>query len=526
MGHATDNPRHPSLTRNYISFAGFSIAAASLSSIVLLVLIELTGEHGTNPYLGILTYIILPSILGFGLIVIPTGMLLERRRRRRLSPDEIAAYPILDLNEPRRRRSVVALLGFMFLFIFMSAFGSYRAYEYTESVEFCGTLCHEVMKPEFVAYNASPHARVRCVECHVGEGPDWYVKSKLSGAYQLYSVTVEKFPRPIPTPVHNLRPAQDTCEKCHWPEKFWGTQLKQFTRYGYDEANTLRQTRMLINTGGGSPETGQVAGIHWHMNISNEITYAFSDDQRQTIPWVRLKDRNGNVTEYTLAGTSPQEFAGLPTRLMDCVDCHNRPTHIYQPPDRAVDDAITAGRLDAGLPYLKRQAVEALARNYASTEEALQAIRTGLPDFYRTRYPEVYATKRASIDMAAAEVSRIFETYFFPEMKTDWTTHPNNIGHFYSDGCFRCHDGKHVSATGAVIRNDCSICHSVLDQTVGAATMRPAEGAFTHPVDLGDLSGADCARCHTGDRPFQHPVNLGDISEFKCSECHPGGAGR
>ena len=515
-----DTAKPPRLYRNFISLVGAAIVVASLISIVLLFLSEMLGSR-EHPYLGIFTYIIFPAFLMMGLAIVLFGMLIERRRRRRLG-DEIAAYPKIDLNDPRRRRSLMTFLGVTFVFLFVSAFGSYRAYEYTESVAFCGQLCHSVMKPEFVAYQASPHARVKCIECHVGPGAGWYVKSKLSGAYQVYSVTFNKYPRPISTPVHDLRPAQDTCEQCHWPEKFFGAQLKVFNRFGYDEKNTPSQTRMLISTGGGSPASGKVEGIHWHMNIANEITYLSTDDQRQVIPYVRAKNRDGNVTEYKVADfkMSPQEIENAPKRRMDCVDCHNRPSHIYQPPDRAVNEAMLSGRLDASLPYLKRQAVEALSKNYASTDEAVNAIAASMNDFYRTTYPDAYASKRDSINAAIAELQRIFQTYIFPEMKVDWRTHPNNVGHYYNLGCFRCHDGKHVSNTGKVIRTDCNICHTVLDQSAGGMSMPVKDGAFKHPVDLGELSRLNCTICHKGNGAFQHPVDLGDLTEFKCVECH------
>ena len=511
----------PRLWYNFVSLFGVTIVAASFISITLLFFSELLGRE-EHPYFGIFTYIIFPAILILGLTVILVGMIIERRRRRHLAPEEIAAFPRIDLNDPRRRRSLVVFLVFLFVFLFVSAFGSYRAYEYTESVAFCGQLCHEVMNPEFVAYQASPHARVKCVECHVGPGAGWYVKSKLSGAYQVYSVAFKKFPRPIATPVHDLRPAQDTCEKCHWPEKFFGAQLKVFNRFGYDEKNTLSQTRMLINTGGGSPATGQVEGIHWHMNIANEITYISTDAQRQVIPYVVMKDQHGAVTEYKVADfkMTPQEISNAPKRKMDCVDCHNRPSHIYLQPDEAVNQSLIAGKLDASLPYLKGQAVEALSKDYQSTSEALSAIASGLTDYYRTRYPEIYASKEGSIQAAIGETQRIFQTYIFPEMKVDWRTHPTNIGHYYSVGCFRCHDGKHVSNTGKIIRNDCNICHTVLDQTDNGATFAPPNGSFRHPVDLGTMSALNCTACHKGGGAFQHPVKLGDISEFKCAECH------
>ncbi len=524
---AVDHLKGPSLLRNFISFVGAAIVTACAVSIGLLVLIEITGA-GDSPYVGIITYIVLPAIMVFGMLLIPIGMLWERRRRRGLAPGEIPAYPVLDFNDPRRRRMVVAFSGLTLVFVFASAFGSYRAYEYTESVGFCGTLCHSVMKPENDAFRVSAHARIRCVDCHVGPGADWYVRSKLSGAYQVYSVTFNKYSRPITTPVHNLRPAQETCEQCHWPEKFFGAQLKVFNNYAYDEANTPHQSRLLIKTGGGSATTGMAAGIHWHMNIGNKVTYGAVDPQRQVIPWVQLEDGQGNKTVYRdRTSTIPAaELDALPRRLIDCVECHNRPSHVYVPPDRAVNEAFVAGRLDPALPYLKREAVAALAGPYETTPEAVDRIGSRLTDFYRAQYPAVYAERRESVDNAIAEVRRIYTTYVFPEMKVDWQTHPDNIGHFYFKGCFRCHDGNHVSDTGKVIRNDCAICHTTLDQTDGPAVMREPNGEYVHPVDLGTLPIQECSTCHKGDRPFTHPLNLGDISRFQCSQCHPGGTGR
>jgi hypothetical protein len=516
------HPKPPSLFRNYISFVGGAIVIASFVSVVLLFLVEITSKH-ENPYLGILTYIILPSILIFGLAVVIAGRMIERRRRHRASPTQVSAYPKLDLNDPISRRAFFIFLVITFLFVSASAFGSYRGYEYTESVNFCGQTCHTVMKPEYTAYLAGAHARVGCVGCHVGPGASWYVRSKISGAYQLYSVSFNKYPKPITTPVHNLRPAQDTCEQCHWPEKFFGAQMKVFNRYGYDEKNTLRQRRMLINVGGGSPSTGLVTGIHWHMNIANEITYVSIDDHRQVIPWVKIKDRNGNVTEYfdRTRPLTPDQIANGDKRRMDCVDCHNRPAHVYLPPDNAVDLAFVAGRLDPSLPYLKKQSVEILSKQYSTTPEAVNAIATSLNDFYRTNYADVYASKRSSIDGAVAEVQRIFQTYFFPEMKTDWQTHPNNIGHLYFTGCFRCHDGEHVSNSGKVITNNCNVCHTMIYDSAGPPEKNAKVGPFQHPVDLGALAERKCEFCHKANKPFVHPINLGDISMFQCAECHP-----
>lgn len=512
----------PSLFHNYVSFLGTAIALASLCSAVLLILIDLSGNT-KGAYLGIFAYVLLPGALIFGLLVIVAGMLWERRRRRRFSPAEIAQFPRIDFNNPHSRRVFFGFIALSMVFVFMSAFGSYRAYEHTESVTFCGQTCHETMKPEFVAYGVSPHAHIRCVECHVGNGPEGYARSKITGAYQLYAIAFNKVPKPITTPVHTLPSVHETCEQCHWPSRFYGNELKTISRYAYDEQNTLRSMRMLINVGGGDPSTGPVAGIHWHMNLANEITFIASDDHRQVIPWVRVKDAQGNVTEYIDRNRPPgtELLAKGERRRMDCIDCHSRPAHTYLPPDVALDQAFAAGRLDTNLPYLKKEAVAVLSKPYTSTPEALTSISSGLDQFYRSNYAVLYSSKNESLRAATKEIQRIFQTYFFPEMKTDWQTHPNNIGHLYSSGCFRCHDGEHVSNTGKVIRNDCNICHTFIYDSAAQPEKNVRTGPFQHPVDLGGLAGDKCEFCHKANKPFQHPVNLGDISMFQCVECHP-----
>src|SRR6185295_17472401 len=412
-----EKQRTPTLFRNYISFIGAVLVIAAVVSILLLFLIELT-QTGNNPYLGIMTYVILPGFLVLGILVILVGMWRERRRRRRSPASAIAPYPKVDFNDPRQRRVAIVILTLSFVFICASAFGSYRAYEYTESVEFCGQACHSVMKPEFVAFHATSHAKIRCVDCHVGHGAESYARSKMSGARQLFSLATNSYSKPIETPVHNMRPANETCEQCHWPSKFHGAQLKTFNHYAYDEQNSLRQTRMLINVGGGEPSSGPVAGIHWHMNLGNQITFIASDERRQVIPWIRVQDRNGNVTEYHDRGRrlNTEQIATSEKRRMDCIDCHNRPAHAYLPPDVAVDQSLSAGRLDSSLPYLKRQTVDALNKSYRTEDEAVQKIGASLDSFYRTNYSQLYSQKTDTIKTAISETQRIFKTYFFPEM--------------------------------------------------------------------------------------------------------------
>jgi len=484
------------LLRNPISLAGVALALVSLGNIFLFSLIGLIAER-PSPYMGILAYMVAPGFLIGGLLLIGVGAWRERRKKA----GEVPVYPRIDLNDPGQRSAVISFGAFLVAFVMLSGVGSYKAYEFTDSVQFCGQTCHSVMKPEFTAYQLSPHARVGCVECHVGSGATWYVKSKLSGTRQVFAAMFNTFPRPIPTPVHNLRPAQETCEECHWPNKFYGAQLKVFTHSASDEKNTPRQIRMLIKTGGGDPATGAPEGIHWHMNIANEIDYVAADDQRQIIPYIHVKDMRGRVTEYYAQDStlSKEQVAKARRHRMDCVDCHNRPTHIYVSPDQAVDQALLARKLDASLPYIKQQAVAALTGKYDTTETALQAIAHDIDGFYESKYPDVAKNKQLEIRNAIEEVQQVFRRTTFPEMKLNWQTHPNNLGHFYFNGCFRCHDGQHVSAEGRVVSKDCTICHTLVGQEEGGTSIAAAPKlSFQHPVDLGDLTQVNCSDCHNG----------------------------
>lgn len=490
----------PGLFRNHLSWIGAALSIFGLGTTFFLALIDAWSKR-PNPYIGIFAYVVFPAILLLGLLLIPLGMLRERSRRRTLAPSAILPYPRIDFNNPRHRRLIAFALGISLFLIPLSAVGSYRAYELTESVSFCGQACHAVMGPEFTAFKVSPHARVACVECHVGPGATSYFHAKLSGVRRAYAAIRESYHRPIPSPAFNLRPAQETCEQCHWPEKFFGTQLRTFTHYGYDEENTPRQLDLLIKVGGGSPATGLTAGIHWHMNISNEILYVSTDEKHQVIPWVRLKDGKGQVTEYFAKDSTltADQLANAPRRRMDCMDCHNRSAHTFNPPDRVVNEALLAGKLDATLPYIKQQGVELLSASYASTDEGLKKIGTALDAFYRDKYPALYPAKQNEIRAAVAELQRLFRSNYFPEMKVNWESYPENIGHYYSSGCFRCHDGQHVSSDGKVIRKDCVICHTVLGQQEGKAKLMGGNGTeFKHPVDLGEMTDATCTDCHTG----------------------------
>ena len=488
------------IVRNPLSLAGIALALVSLGNIILFTLIGFISGS-THPYIGIVAYIVSPAFLILAFLLIGAGLWRERRQKAEEFPAEVSRFPRIDLNDPRQRSAALGFLAFLVTFVIVSMAGSYKAYQYTDSVQFCGLTCHTVMHPEYTAYELSPHARVACVECHVGTGATWYVKSKLSGTRQVFAVLFHTYPHPIPTPVHDLRPAPETCEQCHWPKKFYGAQLKVFTHYASDEKNTPRQIQMLIRTGGGDPATGSPEGIHWHMNIANQVEYVSADEKHNVIPYILVRDMQGRVTEYYAKDStlSREQIARAARHRMDCVDCHNRPTHVYVPPDQAVDRSLLGRRLDVSLPYLKQQSVAVLTAKYVSTGAALDGIARSLHDFYDTKYPELAQTKQREIRNAVDELQRIYQSTIFPEMKVNWETHPNNIGHFYFTGCFRCHDGQHVSAEGKVIPKDCDTCHTVLTQQEGAIrVVSEEEHKFEHPVDIGDLTQVSCSDCHTG----------------------------
>jgi nitrate/TMAO reductase-like tetraheme cytochrome c subunit len=370
----------------------------------------------------------------------------------------------IDLARPRDRRILGWFLAGTMTFLMLTAVGSYQTYQYTESVQFCGEVCHTVMQPEFTTYQHGSHARVACVECHIGSGAAWFVKAKISGTYQVYSVIFNKYDRPIPTPVKNLRPARETCLQCHWPEKYSGSIEKTEHHYFTDAANTPYTVRLLVHVGGGSPENGPVGGIHWHMLVSNKVEYYASDPQRQTIPWIRQTAADGTVKVYRAPGFKGDPDPGS-IRQMDCMDCHNRPAHKYATPNDAVDEDLYLARIDKNLPSIKRVAVDLLTKTYATEAVATAALDQGL----RKQYAAA-----PHLDDTIAAVQAIYRTNFFPEMRADWSKYPDNIGHLDSSGCFRCHDGKHQLVGGGkqVLTNDCNTCHTILAQGAGADLAR------------------------------------------------------
>jgi hypothetical protein len=449
------------LIRSPISIVGMVLTTISAVVFLVVFLADLFGLH-TNPYLGILFFLILPGIFIFGLLLIPAGAWFERRRRAQgRSPSEIR-WPHVDLNDPIARRAAVIVFALTIANIVIVSLAAYRGVEYMDSPQFCGQVCHTVMKPEFSAYQDSAHSRVTCVQCHIGPGATWFARSKISGLRQVLAVSFHTYSRPIPSPVEQLRPARDVCEQCHWPEKFHGDKIRRVVEYGEDEKNTESVTTLQVHVGGGSEKLGIAQGIHWHMNVANEVEYIATDDKRQVIPWVRVKDRTGAVREFVADGVTPDQLARGERRRMDCMDCHNRPAHPMAPtPERAVNERMASGEIPSTLPFVRREAVKALKASYPSQEAAASEIARALRDFYRTSVSGAYMSRRQDVEKAVNATTEIYRRSVFPEMNVAFGTYPNNIGHMDFPGCFRCHDDNHASKDGTKISQDCETCHSI-----------------------------------------------------------------
>ncbi len=450
------------LGQNPMTITGVILTTSSAITLLAFWAYLIARGGAVHVYYSLLFFLVLPAIFVLGLILMPLGALL--RRRKLAKAGELPTdYPPINFRSPVLRRALILVLFLSFVNFSIMGTASYQAVEYMDSTQFCGQTCHTVMQPEYTAYSNSPHSRVACVECHIGPGAPWFVKAKISGLRQLFAVAFKTYDTPIPSPVEDLRPARDTCEHCHWPQKVTGDKFIVRNKFADDEKNTQTTSVLLLKIGGRTSQG--LVGIHGrHLSDSERIEYVSTDGRRQVIPLVTYIDDAGKKVDFvsTDSKATTAELAAAPRRKMDCMDCHNRPTHAFQMPERAVDEAMTAGTISAKLPFIKREAVAALKADYPDRDTASAKIPAAITEFYKSKYPAVYQTERAVVETSAEKVKAIYLRNVFPEMKLTWGTHPNNIGHEDFLGCFRCHDGKHKSADGRMITDDCSACHQVL----------------------------------------------------------------
>jgi nitrate/TMAO reductase-like tetraheme cytochrome c subunit len=452
MADPSKRPVISLLTSNRVSMLG--VALATTAGFSWLFILPLRVE---NPYMGILVVLVIPLLLLIGLILIPIGIARAARRARSGAP---------DLPTPRAawRRLAVFFLIMSFVNLLIGSQATYRAVQYMDTQSFCGQACH-VMKPEFTAWQHFPHSHVQCVECHIAPGTEGFIRAKMNGMRQLMEVVTNTYPRPIPSGLSSdkLAASADTCENCHSRDVNLGTPVVIETKYKDDAGNTPTATVLTMLVGGAN--TGGIHGAHLARGV--HIRYA-ADAKRQTIAWVEYTSGAGARTTYTSSDAKPADISKMPVFDMQCVDCHNRPAHSFELPDRAIDRAMSEGRLPADLPFFKKKAVELISASYKDNQLAASAIQTGLSGFYSSGYSELYMKNRAKIESAGAALAAIYDRNNFPDLKVTWGAYANNLGHMDSPGCFRCHDGSHATADSKnMISNDCTVCHQTpaVDET-------------------------------------------------------------
>lgn len=495
----------------------------------------------------------------------PTDKISPNNRRKSRWP-----RVTIDFSSPRHRRYIYILVIVLFALTSGFVFGGYKAYEYTESSEFCGQICHPMFS-QFERFEISDHVNVKCAECHIGPGADFFVKSKIDGLRQVYATIRHTYTRPIKSPVRDLRPARETCETCHTPTSYKDNIVKSITHYDNDKSNTPVRSTLILKMGGWKGTTGIAHGIHWH--ITNKVYYIAPDAQRQIMSWVGVEQPDGTMKEYyardmlTMGSTSYVDRARErgEMRLLDCIDCHNRAAHLIPPPNEIVDEAIQDGILSAELPFIRAKGIEVLSQSYNSTAEADIAIDE-LADFYRIGFPGVYETRELEVLLAIAELKRIYRSTNFPEMNLNWASNPNNETHTPDPGCFRCHDGRHIRLDDlgneiGEISVKCNLCHSVpiigrgqdilVEAPVIVGEVPETHVDFRWTIEHRDINEAEkleCYVCHGQGfcnngvcHTLDHPANMlyshaeiyraaGDPQvcypchqNITCTKCHPGG---
>jgi hypothetical protein len=437
------------LTSHWLNVLGSALVTIAGCSWLFLVVLH-AGGRSANPYVGILIFFAIPAVFFAGLILIPIGSWLARRRIRE------------GLAVAQNRRVVLRRLAFFFatmtvVNVVIASQVTYRAVTRMETDQFCGQSCH-VMKPQFTAHSRTVHRNVGCVDCHIVPGAAGFIAAKMNGTRQLIEVTLNNYPRPVPPGLQSshLVSSAETCEKCHARTTDLGSPLRVISQFKDDEANTPVQSVLVMNAGGGA----KAGGIHGaHLGPGVEIRYR-ADAKRQVIPTVEYSNSITHETRtYTVAGAKD---AGTQEYLMECADCHNRQGHSFEQPEEAVDSAMASGALPVGLPFARKTAVEILKASYSNEDAAEKGIPAAFSAFYSQKYPGVAAKRIAEIADAGTTLLALYQRNVFPDLNVKWGTYPTNLGHADNAGCFRCHDESHATPQKKTISQDCSICHNPL----------------------------------------------------------------
>ncbi len=450
---------------NWITLLGSIIATVAGIGILFMLIIGFSSTT-ENPYLNLFVVIALPVVFAVGLLLIPFGLAIERRRGTP-SPDAVrSAFELVFSDRSARHRMAFVAVATLANIGLLSFAGKMVVSE-MDSPKFCGTSCHPVMQPEWEAYNRSPHSNVACVECHIGPGAGAEIKAKWNGVRQLVEFTTNTYHRPVPTPVADLRPARLTCARCHSPERFAAGRIKLFPHYQPDKDNTPKFNAMLLHIGGKNPITQTYGGIHWHVSADHEIRYEYLDPGRDRIGKVTVLS-NGKVEAEYLPKGGTQKAAGV--RTLDCIDCHNRPTHIFDAtPKAAVDRALFVGALDPKMPFIAQVAIGLLGDVSIRRDQAEAHFQAALPAAYQKDHSDVTVDPGA-LAKASTTLAVLYLRNVYPDMNVRWNTYRSNLGHqaegMENPGCFRCHDGQHETTLAdgrkKKISQECDLCHTQL----------------------------------------------------------------
>jgi len=450
--------------RSPLAVMGMAMAVISLTLMIIGLIMDVMGLI-ENPYAAVATYMVLPGVMVTGLLIIPIAAYLRRRQYYKygIVKDHLA----INLSDHKHRKWLIGFIVLTVINVTILGVIGYEGYHFTESPYFCGVVCHQVMAPEYTVYQRSPHAKVKCVECHIGSGASWFVKSKISGLRQVVAVITDSYTRPIPSPVEHLRPARDTCEECHWPSKFHGKKVKIFTHFTNDDQKTPVVNEMPLHIGGRNPVTGEFEGIHWHVSDNNKVTY-LANKKRTKIIKVRVERNDGTSDEFVSQNNIQEPEEEFEWRVMDCIDCHNRPTHIYDMPEDRVDFGLLSERINADIEGIREDSLIVLKHPYATREEARKGIPEHLMKLQELRSEEQAARYAEDIRKAAEYLVEAYLDNVWPEMNVTWGTYRSHLGHpnpdtFEGDtaefGCWRCHNADHVNAEGDNISQECDLCH-------------------------------------------------------------------
>ncbi len=447
-------------TKTPIGLFGIALTTICFTLILIGLFLHMTGLI-ENAYAAIVTFLIFPAGAVLGLILIPLSGYFRRKNwfKNTLNKSNL----VIDFGNKAHRKTAFVIVILTVINVVVFSLVAYEAYHFTDSDFFCGTVCHTVMDPEYTAYQRSAHAKVGCVSCHIGSGAEWYVKAKFSGLRQVKAVIDNSYSRPIPVPVEHLRPARDTCEECHWPEKFHGKKVKQFISFSNDDQENPEIQEVALHIGGRNPITAAFEGIHWHVSNNVKVEYESLDDTRTAIGRIKVSKPSGITEEYFLEDSEDAAKKDIVWRTMDCIDCHNRPTHVYDALEPKVDFGLYSKKINPELPGIREDSLIVLQKEYPSRQEAQEKLVETLLALQAERNGSAFVEEnQQSLISSGAYLLEAYMGNVWPKMKVTWGTYKGHNGHMYEDegyGCFRCHDDEHQTSFGKTISQSCDLCH-------------------------------------------------------------------